>query len=176
MWWVGPVFEWVNGQEKLTAVEEAGKRSLLGCVGSWVSISLWSKSVPRTHCSLMILTIVHSSSWGISMVVFKIPLLYLSPPSGRNPTQLWLHSLAAAHSCPVQPVCVCPILLALSRNPFKSSALYLCVWPFSKLAPNLLPYCPLVSIPLCWKITSLHPNLSLWCHISGPHPLPEFEH
>lgn len=87
--------------------------------------------------------------------------------SSRNSVQLWLNSLATARYCPVQPLCVCPVLLTLTRNPLKSSALYLCVWPYSKLGPNPLP--PLLS--------SIYSTLlkdkirSLFCHISCPHHL-----
>lgn len=91
---------------------------------------------------------------------------FFSSSSG-NSVQLWLNSLATARYCPVQPLCVCPVLLTLSRNPLKSSALYLCVWPYSKLGPNPLPPLP-SSIYSTLLKDKIH---SLFCHISCPHHL-----
>lgn len=52
----------------------------------------------------------------------------------------------------------------------------ICVWPYPELGPNLVPPCPLLSIPPLLKDHSCSASSGLWCCISGPQHLPELEH
>lgn len=122
--------------------------------------------------SLLFENSIPLSLWYIC--ICQIPLLYLLSFSSRSSVHLWCNSLAAACYSPVQPPCLCPVLLTLPRSPLKISALYVCVWTYTKQSPALIalqclfhlakipdPFTPVLHSSVTFLAFAISQNLSI---------------